>query len=216
MVQQVEITTRGQTPQVDDTDKLAVSLYAKGTAAGDTGLQLVSDSEQNLRTSIYQGANQAAVSATGLDGRDTTTFGLYGIGHPFLYNGVSWDRQRGVNSVTVLASAARTTTLQSSDITHYNAPGFLLFVNVSAVADTPSITPTIQIKDSISGQYKTVWTAAAAITATGQYVYLFVPGGAAGSYTEAVNLCVGRTWRVGVTHGDADSITYSISADMLA
>ena len=60
-----------------------------------------------------------------------------------------------------------------------------------------------------------MWTAAAAITATGQYAYLFVPGGAAGSYTEAVNLALGRTWRLGVTHGDTDSITYSVSAVQL-
>lgn len=115
---------------------------------------------------------------------------------------------------TILASAARTATLQSDDQDNEYGRAHILFLNVSAVTATPSITPYLQIKDSISGNYATVWTAAAAVTATGQYTYLFALGGSGsvGSYTEGVNLRLGRIWRLGVTHGDTDSITYSVSA----
>jgi hypothetical protein len=117
----------------------------------------------------------------------------------------------------VLASAARTATLQSSDQDNEYGRCHILFLNVSAVTATPSITLYLQIKDSISSNYATVWTASAAVTATGQYTYLFGLGGSGsvGSFTEAVNLRLPRVWRLGVTHGDTDSITYSVSAATL-
>jgi hypothetical protein len=122
------------------------------------------------------------------------------------------------HEIVVLASAARTATLQSGDQSNPVGQGLILFLNVSAVTATPSITPYLQIKDMISDNYATVWTAATAVTATGQYTYLFALGGSGsvGSFTEAVNLRLGRTWRLGVTHADTDSITYSVSGVMLA
>ena len=71
----------------------------------------------------------------------------------------------------------------------------------------------MQWKDPVSGTYEEIWTAAAAITATGQYVYLLGLGGSgsAGDYDEAVNLRIPRTWRLVMTHADGDSITYSVA-----
>jgi len=131
---------------------------------------------------------------------------------PIRYNGATWDRIRNNQEVTLLASAARTASTNGTDQTNYNHRALVVVVDVTSITATPSITPTLQIKDSISGDYVTVWTAAAPLTATGEAAYLFVPGGAAGSYTEAVNLRLPRTWRLRVTHADADSITYSVSA----
>ena len=118
----------------------------------------------------------------------------------------------------LLASGARTASTTSADQTNYEGQAHIIFINVSAVTATPAVTPYLQIKDSISGNYKTVWTAGAAIATTGQYVYLFglgVLAAAAGSFTEAVNIRLGCTWRLGATHGDTDSITYSASAETL-
>lgn len=131
---------------------------------------------------------------------------------PYLYNGGSFDRQRNNIAATVLASAARTATTNSSDQTNHNAKGFTLFLDVSEIVATPSITLSLQIKDSISGLYFTFWTAALAVTAPGQFAYQFGPGASDnGSWTETSAFFVGRTWRVVSTHADADSITYSVS-----
>lgn len=201
----------GVVPQLDDVDKLAVSLYVQGTNPGDTALLAESAVRGALRTSLSLNGNQAAVSNKSGDGQGYDLVGLCVHSNPHLYNGTNCDRWRGNVEAILLASAARTATTNSADQTNYNGVGLILFLDVSAVTATPSITLTLQIKDSISGDYFTVWTAAAAVTTTGEYAYLFVPGGAAGSYTEAVNLRLGRTWRLRVTHADSDEITYSVS-----
>lgn len=130
-----------------------------------------------------------------------------------IFNNSTWDRQRGVNALSLLTSAARTTTTDSPDQTNYNWRGLILNVNVTS-AGTGSITPSIQVKDSISNTYKTIWTAAAALTANGNYVYALYPGAGAASFTEAVSILLSRTWRVEVVANNANSVTYSVSADM--
>lgn len=131
------------------------------------------------------------------------------------FNGATWDRWRGNEELTLLASAARTVETNSGDQVNYNHRGLIIIVSVTVDGAAASITPNLKIKDSISGSYHEVWQAAAAIEAVGVYAYLFQPGGAAGSFTEAVNLRVGRTWRFQMEVADADAITYSVSAVML-
>jgi len=201
--------------QLDDTDKLAVSLYGKGSAAGDTELDY---GTYGLKVAIVDagvglgdGKSNTIRAPQGYTGDKQSVVGSY----PFGFNSSTWDRQRNNVEATLLASAARTATANSADQVSYNSKGLVLYLDVTSVTDTPSITLSLEIKDSIGGGYFTVWTAAAAVTATGDKAYLFVPGGAAGSYTEAVNLVVSRTWRLTVTHADADSITYSCSCCML-
>src|SRR5690348_209638 len=48
------------------------------------------------------------------------------------YNGSTLDLARANTNITVLASAARTATLQSSDITNYNGRGLHLVIDVTA------------------------------------------------------------------------------------
>ena len=206
----------GVAPQLDDTDKLAVSLYGKGSAAGDTAVATTSAGAQIV----------AAGASTNLDGdgQAQTVIGLrsdqgtehfVGIAN-YLYNGSSgWNRQRNNVEATLLASAARTADTQSPDQTNYNHLGLVLFVNVTSITDTPSLTPQLYAKDPVSGSYRMIWQAAAAITATAIKAYLFHPGGAAGSYDEAVNIAIPRTWLVKIVHADTDSATYSVGAAML-
>ena len=119
--------------------------------------------------------------------------------------------------ITLLSQAFRTAGANSGVQLNSYGRGLILFVRVSTIINTPSITPVLQIKDSISGVYFTVWSAAAVITAVGSYVYLFDLGGIGfgGNYTEAVNLRLGRVWRLIVQHADADAIEYSVSATLL-
>lgn len=129
---------------------------------------------------------------------------------PTLFNGTTWDRQRGNHEATALASAARTATVSSSDLVNYNGRLLSVVINVSAAAATPSVVPTIEGKDPISGTYYTILTGAA-ITATGITVLRIGPGITAVANVAVADM-VPRTYRVTMTHADADSITYSVAA----
>lgn len=114
--------------------------------------------------------------------------------------------------VTALASTARTTTTNSSDLTNPGARGVIMCLDVTSVTDTPSIELSVEWKCPVSGQYEIIFTAAAAVTATGTHTYVIYPGDivASDDVVEVAKLPLGRTWRVTLTHADADSITYSV------
>jgi len=201
--------------QLDDTDKLATSMYLKGSVAGDTPVLAQNSSYGNVRVSIYEGGNRAGLQSLNADAISGATIALGIFSAQEMCNGVGWDRQRNNEELVLLASAARTAQTDSADQINYNGSGLIVIVDVTVDPAAAAITPKLQIKDSISSNYFTVWSAAAAINAVGTYAYLFAPGGAAGSYTEAVNLRVARTWRVRIDPADADSMTYSVSAVVL-
>lgn len=209
----------GVTPQLDDTDKLAVSIYGKSVAAGDTPQKC----DANGRVPVVGLGGLAAgytkpqaLVGFGTEGVEAARIGS---SHPYLYNGVNLDSYTNNVELTLLASAARTATTPTPDQTNYNWRGLVLFIDVTARAGATTLTPSLQIKDPIGGDYITVWTAAAAInTADGSFAYLFYPSplaDAAELYTEAVDLTIPRTWRVNVVHSDGSSITYSVAAGMI-
>jgi hypothetical protein len=78
---------------------------------------------------------------------------------------------------------------------------------------TPTITPYLQSYDPVSGLWLTIFTAAAAQSpsvAGTRYNYVltdtaFLPVG----FTEAKQVYLMPTMRLGMTHGDSDAITYS-------
>lgn len=204
--------------QLDDTDKLAVSLYGKGSAAGDSELLVESAVQHNLRTSIYSGANLVTTDHAGGAGRPSALMMLRVVAAPMLYNGASLDAQLNNIAKTLLASAARTAETSSADQVNYNGRGLIVYVDWTVETDTVTLTPRLQVKDSIGGGYHTVWSAAADLAAIGDAVYLFQVGivaAAAGSFTEAVNLRVGRNWRFQMGVGDTDEATYSVSCEEL-
>ncbi len=122
-------------------------------------------------------------------------------------------------NVTLLASAARTADVNTEDqhnahIHGHPIRGVKVTIDATAIAATPSVVFTIQGKDPLSGQYFTV-LASAAVTATGTTVLTVYPGIAASANVAASDV-MPTTWRVNCDHADADSITYSINADLLS
>lgn len=117
-------------------------------------------------------------------------------------------------SSTLLASAARTATVNTSDQTNFGGRGVHVTINVTAASATPSVVFTIQGKDDLSGVYYTI-LASAAITGTGTTVLRVYPGLTAAANV-TVNDVLPRTWRVNCVHADADSITYSLGASVIA
>ena len=212
-------TIVGVPPQLDDTDKQAVSVYGEDAAAGDTPLHI--DGTYGARICHPNDTSGTVDADPDINNAPLTDVGnvLRYWTRNYLFNGVTWDRQRNNEELIMFASAARTATANSPDTTNFNNnSGLLLFVNVSALAATPSVVPQLEYKDSISGVYEPIWIATTAITATGEYVYMFGLGGvgSAGEYDEAVNLLIPRTFRLTMTHGDVDSITYSVSSVLLS
>jgi hypothetical protein len=132
---------------------------------------------------------------------------------PYAFNGATWDRQRSNEAVTLLASAARTATVSSADQVNYNGRGVVVFINVSALADTPSVVFAIEEKDPIGGLYR-VTLQTLGLTATGLTVLWQYPGCNVVA-NQRENIPLSRTWRVTATHADPDSITYSVSATTL-
>jgi len=133
-----------------------------------------------------------------------------------LWNGTNFDRERGNVAGTALSSGARTTTSYSSDITVHNARGILLLLNVSAKADTPSITMALQGKDSISGNYYDLTGETGALTDVGNKFLAVYPGAAdTDTKGKAVSLPLPKTIRVRITHADGDSITYSVDYTLI-
>ena len=125
----------------------------------------------------------------------------------------AWNEER-----VLLAAAARTATTNTADQENIVHRGLILFVDVTARAAATTLTPSLQVKD-LAGNYITIWTVAAAInSANTSLAYLFYPSAnvdAASLYTEAVDLAIGRTWRVAVAHSAADSITYSVACSLI-
>lgn len=120
--------------------------------------------------------------------------------------------------ITLLPSAARTVTNNGPDRANFNDNiGAILVVDVSSITLTPILTPKLQLKDPISGNYIDIWTAAANLIATGTVAYVFGLGGSggAGDYAEGVNLLVPRTFRFRMIHADTDSATYSAAINLL-
>lgn len=116
-------------------------------------------------------------------------------------------------NITVLASTARTATVNSLDIENYDGKGLHLVIDVTAATATPSVVFTIQGKDDASGEYYTI-LASAAITGTGTTVLRVYPALTASANTIASDV-LPRTWRVNAVHADTDSITYSVGASVI-
>ena len=115
--------------------------------------------------------------------------------------------------ITVFSSAARTASENSADLSNPYARGVVLVIDVTSVTSTPSVVFTVKGKSALGSDYYTI-LASAAITGTGQTVLRIYPGLTASANATASDV-LPATWRVEAVHGDADSITYSVSANLI-
>lgn len=150
---------------------------------------------------------------SGADNTDGVAVGTLGrlvsIVRNSLFNGSTWDRAYGNLNSTLLASAARTATTASPDLTNFNARGAHIIINVSAIT-TSNLTVTIQGKDPISGVYYDLLVGVV-ITGTGITILKIYPGITAVANASASDI-LPRTFRVNCIKGDASSWTYSVAA----
>lgn len=112
-------------------------------------------------------------------------------------------------------SAARTATATTADQYDPNAEGGHFIINVTAFSATPQVTPKIQGKGPLGTYYDvlvgTTITDVTVGTPPATVVLKIGPG-----ITPVANLAAADylpdTWRLVMTHGDTDSITYSVGA----
>ncbi len=116
-------------------------------------------------------------------------------------------------NVALLASAARTATLNTADQQNDEMRGVHVIIDVSALSATPSVTPTIQGKDPTSGKYYSLLVGLP-ITATGTTVLKVHPSILPKHNAAAQDLLPAK-WRVRLVHADSDSITYSVGANLM-
>ena len=101
----IDIEVGGVAPQLDDTDKIAVSVYGEDAAAGDTPLPV--DATYGVRV-CHPNATSGTVDAD----PDTNNAPLTDVGNVlrywtrgFVFNGTTWDRMRGDTTGVFIGAA---------------------------------------------------------------------------------------------------------------
>lgn len=157
---------------------------------------------------------EAAVGGSDTVSIDGTKYSLSTFSVTTLYDPESAynRREKSNHNSVILASAARTATTNGAQFENFSERGVYFITNITAGAGY-SIQPELQIYDSISAGYVTLATGAA-LTASGTYVFKIYPG-----ITEiagfAYNMMLPRYWRFRMVHGNANSVTYSVSGQVI-
>jgi hypothetical protein len=116
--------------------------------------------------------------------------------------------------IGVFDSKARTATTSSRDFSSYEGGvGCICVINITAVTSSPSVTFTIQGKDPASGTYYTI-LASSAQTGAGQVILRVHPDLTASANAVAKDM-MPAVWRVTATHGNTDSMTYTVGASIV-
>lgn len=129
------------------------------------------------------------------------------------FNGLTWDRERGNQDLTLLAAGVRAVTTNSADQTSHNARGLHVVFDITAVPGVDTVTLTIEGKDAVSGKYYQLISGDAEV-AVGTRAYRVYPGIVSVAKL-AVNDVLPRSWRVTVTHSGAGNFTYSVGASLI-
>lgn len=114
--------------------------------------------------------------------------------------------------VTLLSSAARTTTQTSADQTNFNHTKLVVILDMTVVG-TGSVTLTINGKDPASAKYYNLLTGAA-VTTNVTNVYTLALGVTAVANT-TVNAFIPRIFQIVVTANNANTATYSVGYSLV-
>jgi hypothetical protein len=113
----------------------------------------------------------------------------------------------------VLASAARTATTTSRPLRNDNGSAVRIRLAVTAITADASITFKVQGRDAAGAWYDLLTSAAVTTVSTNTIV---VGRGLPATANVSANALVPSQFRVVVTHADAKSVTYSVTAEVFA
>jgi hypothetical protein len=117
-------------------------------------------------------------------------------------------------NTSIYQSAARTATPTAVGITDKDVVGVQVVIVTSAVTATPSVVVTIDGLDPLSNTFYNILTSAA-IATTSTVVLRVHPDIVAAANLTAQDF-LPATYRVTMTHGDTDSITYTVGINSIA
>ncbi len=115
--------------------------------------------------------------------------------------------------VSVYASAARTATPTAVTVPVGRYQFAHIVTDVTAKTSTPSVVMTVHGLDTVSGAYYLLLTSAA-FDGTTETRALTIGPGLPVTANVSVNNVLPSSIRVTMTHGDADSITYSVGVHL--
>lgn len=190
--------------------QIPVGMYGKNSVVGDTALLLSPAGRVPIAGSTDSSLN--GVTATTIANTSDSGGRILGAGQ-YGNNGNTFDAWRNNIEATLLSSAVRTATTNSTTQTNYNGRGVSIIINVTVAPAVETLTLAVQVQDSISGTWVTMQTGAA-MTGTGTTRIVLYPGIGAVSNL-AFSDVLARTWRVLVTHSASGSWTYSVSSAVI-
>lgn len=201
---------------------------AKGAVTGGmySATPLTLADGQMSRTQMDAKGN-TLVGIRGSNGSEPSVLGLAGDLVAANYNGLTVNAVlratdglnlsvwRNNTEGTLLASAARTASVQGPTQTNHNARGVLITINVTAnPGGAETLTLNLMVHDPVSGNNNTGIAVLATVAASnGVYRLLVYPGASGtpnGTTNKAYALAVPRTWSPYVAHSGSSSWTYSV------
>jgi len=112
----------------------------------------------------------------------------------------------------IYASAARTATPTAVEVNTRRFRSLVLVLDATAITSTPSITVAINRKDNASGKYVNILTSAAIATVSTNTIRVGL--GLPATANVSANEPLPNVVQIVVTHGNANSITYTLSAHL--
>lgn len=124
--------------------------------------------------------------------------------------------QPGVNdSIVAYASVARIATPTPVEFLNLYSRGIFIHINVSVIPGTaPSVVFALEYYDEGSASWVALLTAVAMTTVTTKDMWLFPASAVAANLTD--NKFLPKKFRISATHGNANSVTYSVSFHLSA
>jgi len=131
------------------------------------------------------------------------------------FNGTTLDLQRSNEEVTILASALRTTSTDSTDQSNKNKNSVTLFLNITArtVGASPLVNFRVSVKDPISGSYINTLVTANFDPTVGMRGFIVRLGNVdtGSDLVDSSGNVLGRTWRITLNEvADVTDLTYSV------
>lgn len=133
-----------------------------------------------------------------------------------LFNGTTWDRQRGnFDTAAVVTLAAASAGGNSTDQINFNGRGLQLGINITALTGTsPTLTVTVQGKDAASGAYYPILVSA--VLAAVAFTQITVYPGALTSANVSTPQPLPRIWRIlYAIGGTTPAVTATIGASVI-
>lgn len=195
-------------PEIDVNLSTRASEATLGTLGTEATLATRASETSAAATAAALGAPADAAAST-----DVGTFNLLSLFKRSLQHLTSLITDGRHSTVTLLASAARIAEVPAAAQVNLAALGLHVYLKITANTGGISIKPIIEAQDILTGDWYPILTSSN-MTAIGVRVLKVYPG-FSGTASMVTGDVLPLNWRVRVEHNNANSVTYSLSANLL-